>query len=149
MKIQHYSGKINSDLTALLLTADPDKNSILSYIKSAEIIVALDLEKTIAVVAITKTKSEFELKNIAVASDYQGRGIAKSLIAASKDYAKESGAKSLIVGTGNSSLSQLALYQKCGFRIFNIVPDFFVDYDEPIYENGIRCLDLLMLKTEL
>ena len=149
MNIQHYSGKINSDLMTLLLTADPDKNAVLSYIKSAEIIVALDSGKIIAVVAITKTKSEFELKNIAVASNYQGRGIAKSLIAASKDYAKESGANSLIVGTGNSSLSQLALYQKCGFRIFDIVPDFFVEYNEPIYENGIRCLDLLMLKADI
>ncbi|PCJ20258.1 MAG: GNAT family N-acetyltransferase [SAR86 cluster bacterium] len=149
MNIQHHSGEIDSDLMTLLLTADPDKNAILSYIKSAEIIIALDSEKIIAVAAITKTDNEFELKNIAVASDYQGRGIAKSLIAASKDYAKESGATSLIVGTGNSSLSQLALYQKCGFRISHVIPDFFLEYDEPIFENGIRCLDLVMLRAEL
>ncbi|MFT6735800.1 MAG: hypothetical protein ACJAS9_004014, partial [Polaribacter sp.] len=38
------------------------------------------------------------------------------MIEESKRLAKQSGAKIIEVGTGNSSLSQLALYQKCGFR---------------------------------
>ncbi len=63
--------------------------------------------------------------------------------------AKESGAKILELGTGNSSLSQLALYQKCGFGMHSIETGFFNSYPEPIFENGIRCIDMVRLCTEL
>jgi hypothetical protein len=58
-------------------------------------------------------------------------------------------AKALWVGTGNSSLSQLALYQKCGFRIREIESGFFESYPEPIVENGIRCIDMVRLRVDL
>jgi len=149
MKIQHHSGGIDSEMMALLLTADPDEAAVLKYIDTAKILVALVSGKVIAIAVITMNGTESELKNIAVASDHQGHGIAKSLISAAKNVAKESGASSLIVGTGNSSLSQMALYQKCGFRLFSIVPNYFADYPEPIYENGIRCIDMVVLRVEL
>jgi len=66
-----------------------------------------------------------------------------------KLLAKESGAKALEVGTGNSSLSQLVLYQKCGFRLHSIESDFFDSYPEPIFENGILCIDMVRLRVEL
>ena len=45
--------------------------------------------------------------------------------------------------------AELALYQKCGFRLSGIVTDSFADYPEPIYENGIRCIDMVMLSAKL
>ncbi len=33
--------------------------------------------------------------------------------------------KTIEIGTGNSSIGQLALYQKCGFRIIGVDMDFF------------------------
>ena len=59
------------------------------------------------------------------------------------------GARALDIGTGNSSLDQLALYQKLGFRITGIVADFFDDYPEPFVENGIACRDMVRLQVEL
>ena len=54
------------------------------------------------------------------------------------------------VGTGNSSLDALAFYQRAGFRIVGVIPDFFVDnYPEPIVENGIRCIDMVRLRLTL
>ena len=53
------------------------------------------------------------------------------------------------IGTGNSSLDQLALYQKLGFRITGIVAGFFYDYPKPIVENGIACRDMVRLRVEL
>ncbi|WCN36270.1 hypothetical protein [Aneurinibacillus uraniidurans] len=32
------------------------------------------------------------------------------------------------IGTGNSSIGQLALYQKCGFRIIGVDRDFFIKH---------------------
>ncbi|KHF37127.1 putative N-acetyltransferase YvbK [Paenibacillus sp. P1XP2] len=56
----------------------------------------------------------------------------------------------MIVRTGNSSLNQLGLYQKCGFRMVRIERDYFVNnYPEPIFENGIPCRDQIVLELML
>ena len=67
-----------------------------------------------------------------------------------KSIAKEQHYKQLDVRTGNSSISQLAFYQKAGFRIIEIIPDYFtIHYEEPIIEDGIPCLDQLKLSIIL
>ena len=54
----------------------------------------------------------------------------------------------MTVGTGNSSLRQLSFYQKAGFRISGIIPDYFIGDDPPVFENGIRCIDMIRLRYE-
>jgi ribosomal protein S18 acetylase RimI-like enzyme len=91
-----------------------------------------------------------ELVNIAVAEKQQGRGIGKQLVLHAIETAKSLGSKSLEVGTGNSSVGQLAFYQKCGFRIVGVDRDFFTrHYSKPIYENGIQCRDMIRLVLHL
>ncbi|RIO99278.1 GNAT family N-acetyltransferase, partial [Staphylococcus gallinarum] len=52
--------------------------------------------------------------------------------------------------TGNSSIGQLAFYQKAGFRIVAVEMNYFVNnYEDPIYENGILCRDLIRLVKKL
>jgi hypothetical protein len=64
--------------------------------------------------------------------------------------AKRNGYKTIEVGTGNSSIGQLALYQKCGFRITGIDRDFFIrHYEEDIFENDIQCRDMVRLSQDL
>lgn len=66
------------------------------------------------------------------------------------ETASSMGYKAIELGTGNSSVGQLALYQKCGFRIVGVDRDFFtIHYDEPIYENGIQCRDMVRLALSL
>lgn len=63
---------------------------------------------------------------------------------------KLTGFHTIEIGTGNSSIQRLALYQKCGFRMASIDHDFFLKhYDEPIYENGIQCMDMVRLSLVL
>ena len=149
MNIENYNQAVTDELMSLLLTADPDKNSIYKYISDSAILVARDESNLIGVAVLKNESGQFELVNIAVKDNYQGRGIAKQLIAEIKLLAKSMGAKELLVGTGNSSLSQLALYQKCGFRIDHVETDYFSTYPMPIYENGIRCLDKIVLHIGL
>lgn len=149
MKIKHYSGIVEQDLMDLLLLADPNTEAVKRYLQISELFVVSEGSEKIGVAVLTSENGEYELKNIAVLPTYQGRGIAKDLIAAIKNRAKDLGANSLLVGTGNSSLDQLALYQKCGFRIVSVKPDYFSQYDPAIYENGIRCQDLVVLKAKL
>lgn len=55
----------------------------------------------------------------------------------------------MLVGTANSSIGNLAFYQKCGFRLCGIRRDFFLSYPQPIWENGIRALDMVMFERDL
>src|SRR5690606_14647009 len=85
-----------------------------------------------------------------VREDCQGKGIGKRLIQYAIHLAGERNAKTVEIGTGNSSIGQLLLYRKCGFRITGIDRDFFVrQYEEAIYENGIQCRDMIRLSLEL
>ncbi|PCI65832.1 MAG: GNAT family N-acetyltransferase [Gammaproteobacteria bacterium] len=149
MNIERYSQEINEELMNLLFIADPDLQTIEKYLPNSTIFVAKESDIFVGIVVIISTGDQYELKNIAVHTSYQNRGIAKKLIFKAKEYAKNNGALTITVGTGNSSLSQLALYQKCGFRMKNIEKNFFLKYPEPIFENGIRCLDLVMLSAKL
>ena len=67
-----------------------------------------------------------EIINISVAPKHQKKGIGKELISDAIKLARQLGAQTITVGTGNSSISQLAFYQKCGFRIVGIEFDHFV-----------------------
>jgi ribosomal protein S18 acetylase RimI-like enzyme len=133
----------------LLLTADPDKKAVLAYLADSKLLVSRDKDKLAGVAVLVEQGGQFELKNIAVSTEHQGQGVAKLMIADIKRLAKDLGAKALWVGTGNSSLSQLALYQKCGFRMHEIESGLFDSYPEPIFENGIRCIDMVRLRVEL
>ena len=149
MNIKEHTKEVTADLMRLLLTADPDEALVRSYLSQSRILVCQDSEQCIGIAVLTILGNTYELKNIAVAANHQGKGIAKLLIAEVKRLAKNLGASEIEVGTGNSSLSQLALYQKCGFRMSHIESGFFDSYPEPIYENGIRCIDMVRLRAKL
>ena len=66
------------------------------------------------------------------------------------EWSRSQGYARLLVGTGNSSIGNLAFYQKCGFRFLRIERDFFSKRDDsPIYEEGILCRDLLLFEMDL
>jgi len=91
-----------------------------------------------------------EIMNVAVHERLRGQGIGKKLVEDAIQVARELGVQSLEVGTGNSSIGQLTLYQKCGFRMEGVIKDFFTDnYEEEIFENGIQCRDMIRLVKEL
>ncbi len=135
----------------LLLLADPSKKNIDTYILGADIYIAEKEEKIIACYVLKAVNSNtIEIKNIAVDPANQGKGIGKILLNNACETAKKNGFKNIIIGTGNSSIGQLYLYQKAGFSIINTVKDFFIDnYDEPIFENGIQCKDMIVLSKTL
>ena len=65
------------------------------------------------------------------------------------EHAVRTGAQRVEVGTGNSSIAQLAFYQRVGFRIVGVVPGFFDCDQPPIIEDGIPCRDMVRLALEL
>ncbi|EMA6341912.1 GNAT family N-acetyltransferase [Bacillus cytotoxicus] len=136
---------------SLLLLADPSEQQIDSYIKRGCMYVAKDEENVIGVYVLLETRPyTMEIMNLAVVDELQGRGIGKQLLYHAIQTAKEYHMHTLEIGTGNSSVSQLALYQKCGFRIVSIDFDYFSKhYEEEIIENGIVCRDMIRLTMSL
>jgi aminoglycoside 6'-N-acetyltransferase I len=134
-----------------LLISDPSRASIDKYIFDSLIYKATQQEQTIGYYALYKVDEEtIEIKNIVVAEKWQGRGIGTVLLNDAIERLKSMGLKKVIIGTGNSSIGQLYLYQKAGFRISEIKTDFFIkNYPEPIIENGIKCVDMIVLTKEL
>ncbi|MEK4487570.1 GNAT family N-acetyltransferase [Psychrobacillus sp. FSL H8-0484] len=135
----------------LLLLADPSRKLIEQYIQRGECYIAEKNSETIGVYVLLPTRPKtVELVNIAVAEQYHGKGIGKALVLDAIEKAKQKGYKLIEVGTGNSSIVQLALYQKCGFRITGVDKDFFkIHYEEEIVENGIICVDMIRLARQL
>ncbi|RPF55270.1 GNAT family N-acetyltransferase [Aquisalibacillus elongatus] len=135
----------------LLLLADPSQTIIEDYLKRGKCFIAISSEIVVGVYVLLPTRPEtIELVNIAVAEEQHGRGIGKRLVLHAIQTAKTDGYKTIEVGTGNSSINQLTLYQKCGFRITSIDLDFFTKhYSEEIVENGIQCRDMVRLSQDL
>jgi ribosomal protein S18 acetylase RimI-like enzyme len=135
----------------LLLEADPSTKLIEEYLNRGECFIAEIKTQIIGVFVLLPTRpSTVELVNIAVLEQYQGKGFGKLLVNDAIKTAKSKGFKTIEIGTGNSSISQLALYQKCGFRIVGVDIDFFErHYPFKIEENGIPCRDMIRLSQEL
>ena len=135
----------------MLLLADPSKAAVEQYLADGKLYVA-EWDDTVvgAYILLQADGPLWELKNIAVTPEWQGKGVGKALIAAAISSAKELGAERLEVGTGSSSINQLAFYQKTGFRMQRIAKNYFIlNYDEPIFENGIQCRDMVILAMDL
>ncbi|MEK4405279.1 GNAT family N-acetyltransferase [Sporosarcina sp. FSL K6-6792] len=135
----------------LLLLADPSREQVEQYIANGECRVAEEEGEIVGVYVLVKLGiTTMEIINIAVDERIHGRGIGKKLMSDAIQTAKVLGCKFLEVGTGNSSIGQLAFYQKSGFRIDGVIKDFFVDhYEEEIIENGIQCRDMIRLSMEI
>ncbi len=135
----------------LLLLADPSRKIVEEYVARGACYIAESDKHVIGVYVLLPTRPEtVELVNVAVAVEHHGQGIGKRLVMNAIQTARARGYKTIELGTGNSSIVQLALYQKCGFRMIGIEGDFFIKhYPEKIFENGIQCRDMIRLSQDL
>jgi len=135
----------------LLLLADPGKESINTYLYSSTLFSANSGDAVVGIVAVKEGDvGIFEIVNLVVNGKWQDRKIGRKLIEKAIDFSKKATCRKLVIKTGNSSTHQLALYQKLGFRIVRVIPNYFaVKYPQPIYENGIACRDQVELEYRL
>lgn len=135
----------------LLLEADPSRSQIETYLGRSKVYGLFVDPGICGVLVLSGLGSDIvEILNVAVASHARGRGLGRKLIEFAVSTARSAGSRRIEIGTGNSSLGQLYLYQSIGFRMVGMDRDFFVrNYPEPIEENGLRCLDMVRLSMEL
>jgi GNAT superfamily N-acetyltransferase len=90
-----------------------------------------------------------EIMELAVAPERHGQGIGRQIVAWLIDEARKRGKSAVLVGTANSSIGNIAFYQKIGFRMDHVRKDYFRYYSEPIFEDGIQIRDMLVFRYEL
>lgn len=134
----------------LLLEADPSEALIANYLGASHCVVARLQDETIGVYLLKPVEgATWELMNIAVAPEHQGQGIGGRLLHHAIDQARQLGAQRLELGTGSFG-HQLTFYQRAGFRVVAVEPDYFLQrYPEPLYENRLQHRDRLRLALAL
>lgn len=135
----------------LLQSADPNIELIKEYISDALIIDLEENNTKIGCLVLKKiSETEIEFKNIAIKDMFQNKGYGYKLLTYGLEKCKQMNYRTAIIGTGNSSIGQLYLYQKAGFEIDHIIKNFFVNnYTKDITENGILCKHMIVLKKIL
>lgn len=136
----------------LLYEADPSREAVDDYTRRGKCYGAFDSDGLpVGICVLLRTRPfTMELVNLAVCTDFQRRGVGRSLIEYAKHKSRSERCTVLEVGTANAGTGQLAFYQKCGFEIDGIDRDFFRrNYPEPILENGIECRHMVRLRIEL
>ena len=132
----------------LLLLADEQEDMIDRYLDNGRMYILDDNGIKCECVVTDEGSGVLEIKNIATLPEHQGKGYARALI----DFIVEKyrGQYAVLqVGTGDSPLT-IPFYEKCGFVRSHIVPNFFTDhYDHPIYECGVRLVDMVYLQRLL
>ncbi len=139
-------------LLPMLLDADEDVERIrAALLDPACTAYAFWLDDQLAGTAVVRWEKNdrSEILYIEVAAALRGRGHGKQIIQALQDELPRRGGRSLLVGTANASLENIAFYQKCGFRMYEIRCDYFAYIQPPVFEHGIQLRDMLVLCYEL
>ena len=132
----------------LLLLADEQEDMVDRYLDKGKMYVLDDNGVKCECVITDEGNNILEIKNIATVPEYQGKGYARALIEFIIHNYREQ-YSILQVGTGDSPLS-IPFYEKCGFVRSHIIPNFFTDnYDHPIFECGVRLVDMVIFQRSL
>lgn len=135
----------------LLLLADETLQAIYRYIFASLIYILESEARIIGVYVMYAIDSKTaEIKNIAVAEEFQNRGYGTSMLHHAMARAKESEFEEIIIGTPDIATKQIRLYKQVGFEPFEVRKNFFIEnYTTPIYENGEQLKDKVMLRKRL
>ena len=134
----------------LLLLGDEQESMIDRYLEQGEMFALYDTSQhPIATAVITQVdKVTIELKNLAVAPSHQRRGYGRRMIEFICEHYK-SKYHTLLVETDDSP-STPTFYSRCGFTRSHVKRDFFtLNYDHPIYEEGVLLRDMIYFRRML
>ncbi|HJQ25734.1 MAG TPA: GNAT family N-acetyltransferase [Blastocatellia bacterium] len=147
---QVEAGEVGA-LLPLLLLAEPSERALRWSLGNLSDTVygAEDAGQLVGAATMRWNSEPCEIVELAVAESRQGQGLGRQIIEALFAEARRRGKQRMVVGTGNSSLGNLAFYQKCGFRMDHVRRDYYWYLAEPEFENGIRLRDMLVFSYDL
>lgn len=133
-------------LVSLLRDADEDEGRMRAILSESTSYLAREGERFVGAVTVHWREEESEIEYISVIPELRGKGYGKAILESVLVEARVRGVPSLLVGTANGSLENIAFYQKCGFRIDGVRRDFFAYIQPPVSEHGIPTRDMLMFR---
>ena len=135
----------------LLLLADEYEASVADYLPRSDCYAFVRDGRIVGQYLLLHTRPfTAEVVNIAVEPASQRQGIGTALLRHAVATARSRGFRRLEIGTGDSGLGQIALYERCGFVRTSLDRDYFRRYyPAPIYENGLECRHMVRLAMEL
>ncbi|MEP7075044.1 MAG: GNAT family N-acetyltransferase [Acidobacteriota bacterium] len=104
--------------------------------------------KTVAAVSVRWNSDPCEIVELAVAEEFQRRGIGRFLVETLTAEARKKAKEKLFVGTANSSIGNITFYQRCGFRMDHIRRDHFRYLKQPEFEYGIEVKDMIVFSLD-
>jgi GNAT superfamily N-acetyltransferase len=137
-------------LVPLLLLAEPSTRALRwSLDNLSDTVYRLDAEgRLVGAAAVRWDDEPCEIVELAIAAEDQGRGFGRTFVEWLLGEARRRHKKAMIVGTRNSSIGNLAFYQKCGFRMDHVRADYFWYYGEQQVEDGIPVRDLVVFRYD-
>ena len=129
----------------LLLLGDEQESLIVDYLDRGDLFVLEAHGKALGVCVVTQEgPGVYEIQNIAIDPKYHRKGFGRALVEFVWDYYPT--LTVLQLGTGDAP-STLGFYRALGFRETGREKEYFIHrYDHPIYEDGMRLTDRVLLK---
>jgi ribosomal protein S18 acetylase RimI-like enzyme len=149
MKICQWKDGIPA-LMPLFLLADPEEQAIYKYIEQCDIFAGLNAAVPIGAAAVLPLDEEScELKNLAIDPAFQHKGYGRQLVEYLFTRYKDKFAF-MQVGTSDATRDTIRFYTRCGFQYAYRIKNFFIDnYQNPVYDSGIQCVDMVVLNRSL
>ena len=136
------------DYATLLCESDPNINLVENYLRDGRLFAYYEKQIPVAFIAVKEINdTTIEIKNLLTLENYRGHGYGKALIPKIVNpYQKKI---TFLLGTANSSMTNMLIYTKLGYTYDHKIENFFIDYyPQEIYENGMQATDLLyFIKT--
>jgi ribosomal protein S18 acetylase RimI-like enzyme len=144
------SGAEAEKLLPILHDAEEDDERILAALRdpACRSYAALAGDEPVGAAVVRWDASGGEILYIAVTAASRGMGYGRQVIAVIQAELPAHG-RTLLVGTANSAIDNIAFYQKCGFRMHAVKPDYFAYIRPPLYENGILMRDMIVFRYEV
>ncbi len=138
-------------LFPLLLLAEPSESALRWGLKNlSDTLYRMDDGgRLVGAASMNWRRDPCEMLELAILRERQGEGLGRRFVAWLVEEARRRGKPEIIVGTSTTSAANLIFYQKCGFRVDHVRPDYFWYYDEPVYENGLVVRDMLVFRLDL
>lgn len=140
-----------AELLPVLVLAEANERALHWSLENlSDTVYRMDVEGTLVGAATVRWEDdEPEIVELAIATPHQGKGFGTRFVSWLVEEGRRRGKEALLVGTANASIENIAFYQKCGFRMHHVRPDYYWYHDEPEIEHGILVRDMIVFRMAL
>ena len=134
----------------LLLTADPSLPKAVRTLNTSTPFVGVADGQVVGACLVERKEQIYDIIYHVVDVAFQGKGYGRLLLQHVLEDIKAKGGRYIEVGCGNANIPLLSLYQKLGFRILGVWPDYYLmDNRMATIENSIFNRDMVRFRLDL